>query len=94
MKLAFLVVGWLILSYAQKGKKNYSSRDYVTAEILRLRNYTFCLTKKKEKKEKEKEKETTHSENVELGHFCCARAKGSFVKKYTNKFRSWSLALN
>ena len=49
MKLAFLVVGWLILSYAQKGEKNYSSRDYVTAEILRLRNYTFCLTKKKKK---------------------------------------------
>ena len=47
MKLAFLVVGWLILSYAQKGKKNYSSRDYVTAEILRLRNYTYCLTKKR-----------------------------------------------
>ena len=56
MKLAFLVVGWLILSYAQKGEKNYSSRDYVTAEILRLRNYTFCLTKKKEKKEKKKKK--------------------------------------
>lgn len=30
-----------------KREKNYSSRDYVTAEILRLRNYTFCLTKKK-----------------------------------------------
>ena len=56
MKLAFLVVGWLILSYAQKGKKNYSSRDYVTAEILRLRNYTFCLTKKKREKRKRKRK--------------------------------------